>query len=530
MAGEDVRILRVEEEADDKGKKTGRRFAVLSDCSRILVAKTPASRSPKTGPAADVSANPLMRAAILLDAPASYRQFDRLKYGTDPVLGGRRPDYPRQLWSLLWVLQNAIATQVALLSYLSIPRNLDAAVEMITGLRDTLPPADQEVIDRWLTAGTPMPDRTSVCKMFASLRKRGLDHEEHLRHQGVRIATSLGRLNPTASMGSTDAALIGDGTVLKAASRGTATETIDLETGEITTRRPDALALVHHEGGGTTVAYGTKIAAIWSPSGDRHGTVCMGLSFVDSPSPVYEANTAVNLVRSVQADLAARGHSAGFLAYDRAADGPHQQALNDIGMLLVTRPKADDHDETSKSHYLKPKFIGTFQADCGCAYAMFAIKKRLVVQHLGAGGDAEYRDTTHAVHTVVRNGKRYHYSEHTFTCSRDTTAQHTVSIPWNGWDTFNRPGKNKLDEVEHRQYLKILNYLQPHAPGTADHRQAFGVRERAETMHSIIDDLLPFERLQRWSLGAKQGFIYGYMCGHNIVAETLLSQTSSKAA
>jgi hypothetical protein len=87
-----------------------------------------------------------------------------------------------------------------------------------------------------------------------------------------------------------------------------------------------------------------------------------------------------------------------------------------------------------------------------------------------------------------------------------------------------------LPPVERRLCFKILKYLQPHAPGTAEHRQAFGVHERAETMHSIIDDLLPFERPQRWSLGAKQGFIYGYMCGHNIVAETLLSQTASKAA
>jgi hypothetical protein len=63
---------------------------------------------------------------------------------------------------------------------------------------------------------------------------------------------------------------------------------------------------------------------------------------------------------------------------------------------------------------------------------MFAIMNRLVVQCLGAGGDVEYRDTTHAVHTVVRKGRRAYYCEHTFTCSRDITPQRKVSIPWNG--------------------------------------------------------------------------------------------------
>ena len=41
-------------------------------------------------------------------------------------------------------------------------------------------------------------------------------------------------------------------------------------------------------------------------------------------------------------------------------------------------------------------------------------------------------------------------------------------------------------------------------------------------MHSIIDALLPFKRLQRWGNDSKQAFIYGYFSGHNHLARAVL--------
>ena len=52
--------------------------------------------------------------------------------------------------------------------------------------------------------------------------------------------------------------------------------------------------------------------------------------------------------------------------------------------------------------------------------------------------------------------------------------------------------------------------------------QAFGIRERTETMHSILDALLPFKVLQRWGKASKSGFVYGYLIGHNLLARQAL--------
>jgi len=46
-------------------------------------------------------------------------------------------------------------------------------------------------------------------------------------------------------------------------------------------------------------------------------------------------------------------------------------------------------------------------------------------------------------------------------------------------------------------------------------------RHGAEAMHSIIDNMLPFKRLQRWSLESKQAWVFGYLTGHNLVHQQL---------
>jgi hypothetical protein len=40
-------------------------------------------------------------------------------------------------------------------------------------------------------------------------------------------------------------------------------------------------------------------------------------------------------------------------------------------------------------------------------------------------------------------------------------------------------------------------------------------------MHSIIDDMLPFKRIQRWRLESKQAWVIGYLTGHNLVHQKL---------
>jgi len=129
--------------------------------------------------------------------------------------------------------------------------------------------------------------------------------------------------------------------------------------------------------------------------------------------------------------------------------------------------------------------------DCTCTYRLFAIKKQLHLQVINDTGEDDYIPLEHTLRSVVTKGHRYHYSDHYIPCQTHHGHTHKVSIPWNGWKSFNSSGKNRLDPVTEKQYKKILLYLQPHAPGSDQFKEAYGIRERTETMHSILDSLLP---------------------------------------
>ena len=81
-ASEAVRMPRVEERADEMGKKAGRRFAIRSDPWRVFVARTPASLWPRTGPAADVSSNPLVTAPTAVITRGSHVALEVITWGT----------------------------------------------------------------------------------------------------------------------------------------------------------------------------------------------------------------------------------------------------------------------------------------------------------------------------------------------------------------------------------------------------------------------------------------------------------------
>jgi hypothetical protein len=518
-------VVRIESEDGTKGKRAGQ-YAVLADGRRLRIKTEPKKRGRKAGPAADQSGNAVTRAASHLSNVRSLHQLEDIRLGTNPQFGGRPSLYPRQLWSMIYVLQNAIATEVAILDYLAIPWNKAVLVELIREERSNFDSADQATIDRWLRAGSPVPHRSTTVKMLRSLGRRGKAFATDLRTQGVRLAVEQGRFDPAAPVDDPHCVIIGDATVVKAASSGTETETIDLNTGVITRRRPDELSLHHHEGGDKSVTvYGTKVAMIWSPSTDRLGTIALGAAFVPSPSPTIEATVSVALSVEVQGELSTYGRAAKVVAYDKAADGPHQSILNEHGMLLVTRARADDHDESSTSHYLREKLIGFHTADCGCRYVFWAKMKRLHVARESVTGDVHHEPLPHVRKESVRNGTVYHYSEHTFACRLDATQHHTLRIPWNGWKSFNHRGKNRLEPVTEKEYRSILHYLQPHAPGTDEHADTYGLRARTETMHSVVDDLLPSQRLQRWGLDSKSAFVFGYLAGHNLFTEAALRQT-----
>jgi len=495
---------------------------VLSCGTEVPYRKRPTPRRKKTGPASDLSLNAITRAALILDTKESYELFSSLSIGTDPITGGGPATYPRQLWSLMYVLQNAIATQRGTLQWLKLGMHLSVVIKHISSMRSEVSEGDRAIIDRWLKSPKKIPSHSHLSRFFRSLNKRGWDASAELNSQGIQLCLDLDRFNPNRPSQDMTNAIIGDGTVLRAACKTTDPVTMDFD-GTQTHRRVDSFALFHTEAG-NEIIYGAKGVAIWSPSPDRHGTICLGFDWVHATDPASEAKVSLDLTTKTHAILKKHGRLPSNYAYDRAAGEIDQRELNTRGMILTTRAKGDKLDPASESHFLKPKFIGTYTPHngCTCTYRLFAIKKHLHLQVINDTGEDDYIPLEHSLRSVITKGHRYHYSDHCIPCQTQPDQTHKVSIPWNGWKSFNTPGKNRLNPVEEEQYKQILLYLQPHAPGTCEFKEAFGIRERTETMHSILDALLPFKILQRWGEEGKSGFIYGFLMGHNIVSRLAL--------
>lgn len=517
----EVKIVGVEPRVNKHGKVIGRTL-VLSNNTRIPYRKRPTRRRKKAGPAAKLSLNAVTRAAILIDTKEAYTLLGGVSIGTDPLKGGGPATYPRQLWSVMYALQNAIATQRGLLQWMKLGIVLNVAIGHITSMRAEVSDCDREVIDRWLDSPRKLPSEAHLSRFFRSLERRGWNPSAELTSQGVQLSMDLNRFKPHGSAHAMTNAIIGDGTVLRAACMTTDPKTMDMD-GTGTDRRVDTFALFHTEAGDEKI-YGAKGAAIWSPSPHRHGTVCLGFEWVHATDPTAEAKVALGITKKAHEQLKACGRPPSNYAYDRAAGEIDQRELNSWGMILTTRAMGDMLDENSTSHYLQPKFIGTFtpRGKCTCTYRLFAIQKQLHLQVINDTGEDEYLPLKHNLRSQVSKGRRYHYTDHHIPCQGKHGLTHKVSIPWNGWESFNAKGKNRLDPVDKKQYKQILLHLQPHAPGSEAFKEAYGIRERTETMHSILDSLLPFKILQRWDEAGKSGFIYGFLMGHNILARLAL--------
>lgn len=511
-----AQIQRIVPRLNARGQTIGQSI-VLTDSREVPVRDKPKARPKKTGPAAEYALPAIVRAQFLIQCPDAYALFPNLVLGTDPLTGGGPATYPRQLWSLLYALQVAIATQRGLLQWVRIRIILREIIKMIASLRDDASPEDQIIIDRWLRSKKKIPSEGHLSRMFRSLKDRGWDAQAELTKQGIALVEELGRFTSEGSASDMTNAIIGDGTVLKAACKATDEETMDLD-GTITKRRVDTFSTTHTEAGNEQV-YGSKGVAIWSPSPHRHGTVCLGFAWETKKNPQSEAKKALEITAAAHKLMSNRGMVPSNFAYDRAAGHIQQDELNAMGMFLTTRAIGDTLEKGSESHYLKPKFIGTHTPGdgCECTYHLFAIQKQLHLQIITDTGEDQYLPLKHVFRSQVTKGRRYNYTDHTIPCRTHRGAEHKVSIPWNGAKSFTAKGKNRLDPVDKDQYQQILAYLQPHAPGSEPFIEAFGIRQRTETMHSIIDALLPFKILQRWDEAGKSGFIYGFLMGHNIL-------------
>lgn len=221
--------------------------ALQSNGHRVSLRATPASRSPKKGPAADISSNPVTRSVILVNIPVSYQVFDGLRDRTDPALGGRPPVYPLALYSVLYSLQHAISTHLALLAYANLYNVLPTIVEMIASLMPEQPPHEAETTRRWL-ADPRMPSAPHFGRFLRSLPQRGFDGEQEVMRLGVTAGLQANRFSLKTSEYSITNAILGDGTVIGAASKGKDDFTIDPDTAVVTRRRPDKLAMLHTEG------------------------------------------------------------------------------------------------------------------------------------------------------------------------------------------------------------------------------------------------------------------------------------------
>jgi len=103
-----------------------------------------------------------------------------------------------------------------------------------------------------------------------------------------------------------------------------------------------------------------------------------------------------------------------------------------------------------------------------------------------------------------------------------TTRVHLFS--WNGRKTALRASKNGIVLAGDNGYENMLLYLQPHAPDGDEFKMLNGKRQTAEAMHSIMAQMLPFKRLQSWTLESRESWLFGYLIGRNLVHQQLRRQ------
>lgn len=485
------------------------------------ISALPEKRSPRGGPSKNLRTDPLARWNLILDNPDSYRILDDILIGTRPE-GGSPGIYPRQLFSLIYALQNAFSSQSAISNALLFDSYLPTIKQQLLEALPTAASDDQIRIKNWITSPSS-PSASRISRLFRTLETRGVVQSETLLHQGVRLCLEDMRFSNENAVYSAKNLIVGDGTALRAASSRTEGTFVDVYTGEIKQRRVDGAALTHTEGGGDCT-YGSKFALLWSLGPHRHDTIALGAVYVSSPSPQSEANSAVNLTLKVQAMLKEYGASASLLAYDRAAGRLHQEALNGAGMVLATRAIMDRSSDDS-SRYRKPKFIGTAIAKCGHEQRFFAILKRLHLAVTDVNGESTYLPLPHIQRPKRQpNGRIFHYTEHAYTCWCSPEASNTLRVARNGRKSALGASKDGIVLAGDEGYDNMLRYLQPHAPDSAEFKEIHGFRQTAEAMHSIMDQMLPFKRLQRWSLESKEAWVYGYLIGHNLVYQQLRRQ------
>lgn len=479
-----------------------------SNGTTIPLRKAPKKRGKKEGPAADIAGNAVARAAMILHTSGSYLTFQDLQPIIDPALGGRPRIFPLALYSLMHSLHNAITTNVSIVTYVNLSLHLPVVRDMIESLLPQFTPDEADIARRWL-AHPQVPSDTQFGRFMKSLPLRGFDHVTEVVRRGVRAAIEDGRFSRTSNPYLLTNQIIGDGTVLEAASKGEHELTADPQTGEITQRRVDTLALQHREGGGKVV-HGTKFAFLWSKREERHGTLPLAFAYVGNPSPAVEADIAVALARLVQEELHKHEACAAGFIYDRAADGQHQAALNEFGMVLTTRAMADQ-PEQADSHFRKPKYIGHHTPECGSTAHFVAIQKHMHLRVLDVDGNEQNIPLKHTPHTQRYKLKVYHYTDFTYDCPCGTS--HVARFSWNGWKSAKKATKQLITIEDERSYRLALRYLQPLAPDSYDFDALYPHRNISESKNSEVDALLPFKRLQRWGLAAKMALLSGYLIG-----------------
>jgi hypothetical protein len=246
----------------------------------------------------------------------------------------------------------------------------------------------------------------------------------------------------------------------------------------------------------------------------------MGAAHVSSPSPQTEAAICAGLVVQTLEKLKPWGASVSLLAYDRAAGRKEQELLNENGIVLATRAYMDQAPD-DKSRYRKPKSIGHTQSACGHQHYFAAIQKRIHLVVTDVSGEVSYVSLEHQQRPKRRGTRIFHYSEHPYTCWCSPETKRILRISWNGRKAALSASKNGIILAGDKGYKNMLLYLQPHAPDGDEFKVFSGKRQTAEAMHSIMDQMLPFKRLQRWSLESKESWVFGYLIGHNLVYQQL---------
>jgi hypothetical protein len=461
---------------------------------------------------------------LILATPEAFRIYDDVDL--HPPQGGKPPDYPPELYSLLQSLTFRQTGDRELVREVLRPqwRRERIADAVLANMRPDLPQRMFAKMRAMRESSDHAPHRTTVGRYLDAHGDPEHLHD-YMLNIGVSVCLAAGRFDPGRAdlLGAPDLteAFIGDGTVFGAASDFAADElnpeglAVDPKTGEIWAPRIDPTASTYTEGGDDhAIVYGTKFVMVIGSDTVYDGDVYLGVGHSASPAPAIEADHAAELMVKAAAALRDANRQSSAVLYDGAMTRKHAEKLIEHEMLLVNYPppkEVNDDGTRAAEHkgHLGRHFHKTHH-DCP-GHTLVAMKGRAHLLEIIDGAES-YTPLPHVPTVRRRHGHRYLYERITTPCRVNGTNT-DILLPWH---------QGRGESVESHQ--QRVRYLRAWGAEPGGGTLARGLRSKIESKFSRWDARNPGGRLQAYSLRSKLRRVIGSCIAMNLVQLALARQ------